>query len=458
MSDWDASVTAITQGEATLLSLWGEQGRVHLAVLADDVIRHSVRDCPDGHYPSLSLLHPPALRLERALRDLHGLIPVGLPDPRPWLDHGARPTNYPFLPVNGENLHQVPVGPVHAGIIEPGHFRFTCDGETVARLEQRFGYLHRGMETLMADTAPEQAARFAGRFSGDSTVAYALAFALAAESATGCEPPPRAVWLRALMAEMERLANHLGDVGAVCNDASLPIMLAHCSMLREAVLRTAERCFGHRLMMDRIVPGGTTCDLYDAGVPDIRSLVQQVRRDFPPLVTLYDLTASLQDRVVSTGRLAPELAQQYGAGGFVGRASGRDFDARRMPGYAPYDSLPFAVPVLEAGDVNARVLIRISEIDESLGLIERLLDGLPASETRRDYIAADGEACALVEGFRGDVFVWLRMENGRVARCHARDPSWFQWPLLESAIEGNIIADFPLCNKSFNCSYAGHDL
>ena len=227
-------------------------------------------DCPDGRYPSVGALHAPAIRLERAMRDLFGLDPVGLPDTRPWLDHGANPTAYPFLPVEGESLHQIPVGPVHAGIIEPGHFRFTADGETVVRLEQRLGYVHKGIDHLMHGATLEQAARLAGRISGDSTVAYALAFARAVEAALGIEPPPRAVWLRGVMAELERIANHLGDFGAICNDASFSIMLAHCGMLRERVLRCAAACFGHRLMMDRIVPGGVAVDLPADGAADIR--------------------------------------------------------------------------------------------------------------------------------------------------------------------------------------------
>jgi Ni,Fe-hydrogenase III large subunit len=304
-----------------------------------------------------------------------------------------------------------------------------------------------------------RAAQLAGRTSGDSTVAYALAFAQAVEAAAGTEVPPRALWLRALMAELERIANHLGDIGAICNDAAFALMHAHCGVLRELVLRAAGGCFGHRLMMDRIVPGGTAADLSEDGVAALRQLLIHVRRRFPELVELYDNTASLQDRTVGTGRIAAELVRQFGAGGHVGRASGRAFDARRTPGYPPYDQLKFEVPVLTEGDVNARVWLRIHEVEQSLGLIEQLLEHLPAGDLRVEIPAEPGEGMALVEGFRGDVLVWLRRDGqGRIERCHLRDPSWFQWPLLEAAIEANIVADFPLCNKSFNCSYSGHDL
>ena len=456
---WQEATRLVAAGEATLLGLWGEPGRVHMAVFDHGVVELSL-DCPGGSYPSVGALHAPAIRLERAARDLFGLDPIGLPDRRPWLDHGANPTAYPFLPVEGESLHQIPVGPVHAGIIEPGHFRFTADGETVVRLEQRLGYVHKGIDHLMHGATLEHAARLAGRTSGDSTVAYAFAFARAVESALGIEPPPRAVWLRGVMAEMERIANHLGDFGAICNDASFSLMLAHCGMLRERVLRCATACFGHRLMMDCIVPGGVAVDLLSDDGADIRWLIDGIRARFPALVELYDKTASLQDRTVGTGILSAELARRFGAGGFVGRASGRDFDARRSIGYPPYDRLHFEVPVLHEGDVNARALIRIKEIDQSLSLIEQMLNDMPEGATRVAFDASGpGEGFALAEAFRGDVLVWLRIDvAGRIDRCHLRDASWFQWPLLEAAIEGNIVADFPLCNKSFNCSYSGHDL
>jgi len=306
-----------------------------------------------------------------------------------------------------------------------------------------------------------QAARLAGRTSGDSTVAYAFAFASAVEAAFGIVAPPRAVWLRGVMAELERIANHLGDFGAICNDASFSIMLAHCGMLRELVLRCAAACFGHRLMMDCIVPGGVATDLSNHGMSLIRSLVSEVRSRLAPLVELYDATASLQDRTVGTGILSAELARRFGAGGYVGRASGRSFDARRSIGYAPYQQLRFEVPVRHDGDVNARIWIRIKEIEQSLSMIPQMLDRLPAGNIRAEWDApgGGGEALALIEAFRGDVLVWLRIDpDGHIDRCHLRDASWFQWPLLEVAIEGNIVADFPLCNKSFNCSYSGHDL
>jgi Ni,Fe-hydrogenase III large subunit len=471
---WQAATDALTAGDLTLLGLWGEPKTVHMAALDGSEVAVLSLACPAGRFPSVGARHPPAIRLERTIADLFGLEAVGALDTRPWLDHGRwgvrhplaeRPEPggpslpYPFLASEGEGLHQIPVGPVHAGIIEPGHFRFTANGETVVRLEERLGYVHKGIERLMQGAELGHAARIAGRTSGDSTVAYAFAFARAAEAATGVVAPPRAEWLRGLMAELERLANHFGDIGAICNDASFVMMHAHCGVLRERVLRFAGMAFGHRLMRDAIVPGGVAVDLAPEAVASLRTLVDDIRKAFPPLVELYDNTASLQDRTVGTGTLKPALARQFGAGGYVGRASARPFDARRALAYPPYDKLRLDVPVRAEGDVNARVWIRIREVEQSLSLIEQILAGLPDGPLTVDLPVVAGEGLAMVEGFRGDILVWLRLgEDGRVKRCHLRDPSWFQWPLLEAVIEGNIVADFPLCNKSFNCSYSGADL
>jgi Ni,Fe-hydrogenase III large subunit len=477
---WHAAAIELAAGRATLLGLWGESGApsmVHMAAMADlgtDIAVVSL-ECPLQTFPSIGALHPPAIRLERAIHSVYGLKPVGTPDPRPWLDLGFWDVEFPlgtrlpavdprpaydFLPVEGESLHRIPVGPVHAGIIEPGHFRFTCSGETVVRLEQRLGYAHKGIEALMAGATIERAAKLAARTSGDSTVAYGIAFAHAVEAALNVEVPTRARYLRALMAELERLANHFGDIGAICNDASFAIMHAHCGILREQVLRAADACFGHRLMMDCVVPGGVAADLRADGSAILQAALRMFRQRFPSLVELYDDTASLQDRTAWTGIVSADYAKQFGASGYVGRASGRDFDARKAISYAPYDELDFTVPVLGAGDVNARVWIRIHEVEQSLALIEQIIARLPDGPIAA-AIADDngtGEGLGFAEGFRGDVLATVRLEDGRVAHGHLRDPSWFQWPLLEAAIEGNIVADFPLCNKSFNCSYSGHDI
>jgi Ni,Fe-hydrogenase III large subunit/Ni,Fe-hydrogenase III component G len=473
---WRQAIDLLAEGRCALLALWGDAPAVHMALLGEvsDDIAVLTYTCRGNKYPSVGARHPPALRLERAIHDLYGLEAADTTDARPWLDLGfwnfrhplgkkataRKAVPYKFLPTEGEGLHQIPVGPVHAGIIEPGHFRFTANGEYVVRLEQRLGWVHKGIEQLMNGATIDEAAKLASRTSGDSTVAYAFAFALAVESALQVKVPLRATYLRALMAELERLANHFGDIGAICNDASFSLMHAQCGILRERTLRAAHACFGHRLMMDVIMPGGVARDIAAEGVVHVDALLAEVRRVFPRLIELYDNTASLQDRTVTTGIVKPELARRFAAGGYVGRASSRAFDARRMLAYAPYNKLSFDVPVLEAGDVNARVWIRIREVEQSLSLIEQILSGLPKGATKTSLGKSKAcEGLGIAEAFRGDVLVWLRLDGkGRVARCHLRDASWFQWPLLEAAIEGNIVADFPLCNKSFNCSYSGHDL
>lgn len=468
-SAWRALALALAAHPAwELLDLWAEPGLVHVALRDSDAgaIAVATLECPENAYPSLAAARPGAIRFERAVRDLYGIDAADAEDKRAWIDHGRWPSGgdhakrpYSFLPVEGESLHVVPVGPVHAGIIEPGHFRFTASGETVVRLEERLGYVHKGTEGLMAGKTPLQAARLASRVSGDSAVAHSLAFALAVENALGLEAPARAVWLRALMAELERVANHLGDVGAVCNDVSFALLHAECAVLREKVLRAADRAFGHRLMMDRVVPGGVARDLDPDALPVLGVLAEELRARVPYLAGIYEEKSSIQDRTVTTGIVPPILVNLFAAGGFIGRASGRDVDARRDHPYAPYDRLSFEVPVLREGDVNARVWVRIREIGQSLLLIEQILAALPGGPIAIDLPVAGGEGIAMVEGFRGEVLCSVRIgEDGSVLRARPRDPSWLQWPLLEAAIKDNIIADFPVCNKSFNCSYSGQDL
>jgi Ni,Fe-hydrogenase III large subunit len=484
---WTAIAKVLGDGEADLLGLWGDAGHVHMVLRASAgdpcVISLAVAD---ESFPSVGRFHPPAIRLERAICDLYGYAPAGAPDSRAWLDHGQwersaplgadvpaprlDPVAYEFQEVHGHGLHQIPVGPVHAGIIEPGHFRFTANGETVARLEERLGYVHKGVDGLVTGADLTKAARVVARVSGDSTVALSFAFARAVEAALGVEAPPRAAILRGVMAELERIANHLGDIGAICNDAAFALILAHCGIFRERVLAASDKAFGHRLMMDCIVPGGVAQDVSKDGiaadgVAAIVAALDDVAPGFEEIVTLYDDTPSLQDRTCATGYTSPDLVRQWAAGGYVGRGSGRGFDARRDLAYPPYDGLVFPAPLYTAGDVDARVRVRIDEVRASMRMVKDWLGALPRGPVLAPLpqVTAPREGVAVTEAFRGDVLVWLRLDAGgqrgiQVARCHVRDASWFQWPLLEAAIKGNIVADFPLCNKSFNCSYSGHDL
>ena len=474
--DWICLAMGCAHGLQDLVALWTDAGSVHLALGSPALNLRVIASLPLKRtgFPSVALNHAPAIRLERALRDLHGVEAQGLPDQRHWIDHGkwpqpppggkkdaARPgTAYAFLPAEGEGLHQIAVGPVHAGIIEPGHFRFTANGEAVVRLEERLGYAHKGIEALCRGADIATAARLAARISGDSTVAYSYGFAIAVEAALGWQPPRRAVILRAIMAELERLSHHINDVGAICNDASVVVLHAHCTLLREDILHTAAACFGHRMMMDCIVPGGVAGQLPPEGAGLIEALLARCATGFEAVVRVYDEAPSLQDRTVTTGIVSAGLVQRFAAGGHVGRASGRAFDTRKIFPYSPYGDLDFTPALRSEGDVNARVWIRIEEVRSSLALIRQLLKELapgPLLAAMPKLRAAAG--ASMVESFRGDVFINVRLDDdGKLAHFHARDPSWFQWPLLEAAIEGNIVADFPLCNKSFNCSYSGHDM
>lgn len=476
-SQWQLMAAALTgEPDLALLALWADTQQVHALLhdQTDGTVLPVSTPVEAGAYPALSPHRPAAAWFERMVRDLWGHEAEGGLDARAWLDHGRWANHAPlslrpaamggapepptFLPVEGDDLHQIPVGPVHAGIIEPGHFRFSAQGETVVRLEIRLGYLHKGTLALMRGKSPRVAARFAARLSGDSTVAHSIAFARAAEAASGADAPPRAVALRAVMGELERLANHVGDIGAIANDAAFAFLPARLGWHRESLLRAANNAFGHRLMMDCVVPGGVTVDIAPEGAQGIARALALLQGELPELLRVYDDYSSLVDRMVGTGAVTPALARAFAAGGFVGRACGRDADVRRAPGYAPYDRLAFTVPILQDGDVDARVRIRVAEIGESIGLIHQLLAELPQGPLSLALPQVSGEGIGWAEGFRGDIWHWLRLDGGMIAAAFPRDPSWLQWPLLENAISGNIVADFPLCNKSFNCSYSGVDL
>jgi Ni,Fe-hydrogenase III large subunit len=474
---WRALASALgDEPSLALLALWADPASVHALFHdeagADFLLASTAVEA--GSYPTLSPARPAAATFERMVRDLWGHSAADGRDARPWLDHGrwdvsaplaARPTARAgspeppeFLPVEGEDLHQIPLGPVHGGVAEPAHFRFTAAGETVLRLEVRLGYAHKGTLALLRGKSPRAAARFAARLSGDSTVAHSIAFARAAEAASATEAPPRAEALRAVMAELERIANHLAALAAIADAAAFAPLQTRCLWLREGLLRAAAAAFGHRLMMDCVVPGGLGVDIVPGGAEAILKPLAVLEAELPTLLGACDDQFSLADRLVGTGRVAAGLAASFAAGGCVGRAAGRAFDVRRNPGYAPYHRLDFDVPVLQEGDVDARTRIRLAEIRESIGLLRALLASLPDGFTILPLPIASGEGIGWAEGFRGDIWHWLRLEGGMIATAFLRDPGWLQWPVLESAILGNAVADFPLCEASFNCSCSGVDL
>jgi Ni,Fe-hydrogenase III large subunit/Ni,Fe-hydrogenase III component G len=437
----------------------------------------------DGSYPDVAAIFPAAERMQRAVFDLHGISAQGAEDRRKWLRHaawpaevfplrkdvaggsklaaGSNPDDYPFVRVEGEGVHEIPVGPVHAGTIEPGHFRFSVVGETVLRLEERLGYKHKGIEKRFEAMTQSEGARLAARVSGDSTVAYAWAYAMALESAAGVAPPPRAAWLRALLLERERIANHLGDLGFLGNDAALSFGFAQFLRLKEEWLRANHALFGHRYLMDAIVPGGASCDVAHPGIQRMLRDQDDLERTVARLKAVYDEHAGLQDRFINCGRVAPPLAARLGLIGLAGRASAQAWDMRAQFPCALYAELDVRMATHRNGDVAARVTVRFEEIFESLRLCRLILERLPdgAINVPVPSAAAGAFGAGWVEGWRGEVFVALETaEDGGIRRCHPHDPSWHNWPVLEHAVIGNIVPDFPLINKSFNLSYSGHDL
>ena len=487
---WSAVARTVADTGGRLVSVWGVDRRasgegmaacVAYAVLEGLVWLELRLDDATQSFPDLAPAFPCAGRMQRAMADLSGLHAEGRHDDRPWLDHGLwssgssplqheappqapagrLPADYPFVRVEGDGVHEIAVGPVHAGIIEPGHFRFSVVGEKVLRLEEHLGYTHKGIERRFTELAPLDAYRLAGRVSGDSTVAYAWAYCMALESAWRCEIPARATWLRALMLERERVANHLGDLGALGNDAALTFGLAQFSRLREDWLRLSKEAFGHRFMMDAVVPGGVVIELAPAMLDRLRQQCDDIERDVRALKVVYDEHAGLQDRFLTTGRVTPQLAAQLGLTGLAGRASGQTADLRCDHEWAPYDRFEVAMATHRNGDIAARVAVRFEETFESLRLIRAICAGLPDDAARADLqpTAAASLGAGWVEGWRGEVFVALEIgADGRIGRCHCHDPSWQNWPVLEHAMIGNIVPDFPLINKSFSLSYSGHDL
>jgi len=475
---WRRAVNALLEARATLLGLWGDKEQVHLALLEEPSADIAVvtLECPDGKFPSIGVAYPPAIRLERAIRDLYGLKPAGAADTRAWLDLGfwgvsqplgankksrkAQPA-YAFLPVEGEDLHQIPVGPVHAGIIEPGHFRFTANGEAVVRLEQRLGYVHKGIDGLMTGADLDKGAKLAGRVSGDSTVAYAWAYAQALEAIASAAVPPRASWLRALALERERIANHLGDLGYLGNDGGFAFGLAQFSRLKEQVLRSNHAAFGHRFMMDHVVPGGVARDLAPEHAAVMVDEAQRLAAEVKVLREIYDEHDGLQDRFRACGRVRPDLAVRLGLTGMAARASGQKHDLRCDFPHSPWDALGVRPIVHDDGDVAARVAVRFDELDESLRLVREIVERLPGGDVVAPVPDPQPYRLGLgcVEGWRGPVLVALELgPGGSIRRCHPHDPSWSNWPVIEHAVIGNIVPDFPLINKSFNLSYSGPDL
>ena len=457
---WRSALVAAKEAGARLGALWASRAPAGVHAL---LVQHERLVCLDlpmegaESFPDASRVFPAAQRMQRAIRDLAGFSSGD--DARPWLRHADGP--YAFVTVEGEGVHEIAVGPVHAGIIEPGHFRFSVVGERVLRLEQRLGYVHKGIEKRFESMTLLEGARLAGRVSGDSTVAFAWAYAMALEQAAAVQPPRRSLWVRALLLERERIANHLGDLGYLGNDGGLAFGLAQFSRLKEDLLRTNAQLFGHRYLMDRVVPGGVAVNLAPGSADTILRECDRLEAEVIALRAIYYDHPGLQDRCINCGHLAPRLAAELGVVGLAARASGIAIDARVYPGIAPYDELQPALCAHRNGDGASRIVVRFEETLESLQLQRRILAALPSGDTKIEVPEPKAHAFGVgwVEGWRGEVFVALEAgAAGRVRRCHPHDPSWQNWPALEHAVLGNIVPDFPLINKSFNLSYSGADL
>jgi len=485
---WQRVAQDMAAAGGRLVTLWasGEDERtvttIHAAFVADPgglVLTLPIAD-RDSPYPGIEDLFPAATRMQRAITDLSGVRSTD-PDTRPWLRHAAWPQtfrplidppalapttepaidSYNFVRVEGDGVHEIAVGPVHAGIIEPGHFRFSVVGEKVLRLEQHLGYVHKGIEQRFTQLPILEAHRLAARVSGDSAVAFSWAYCQALEGIADAEIPPRATWLRALYLEVERVANHLGDLGALGNDAGFAFGLAQFSRLKEQLLRASQEALGQRYLMDAVVPGGTQRDLTRMGIPLLRRCLREIEHEVLTLRTIYDEHEGVRDRFTGAGTVAAELAARLGLTGLAGRASAQAFDLRVDLPCEPYTQLSVNKIVRSDGDVAARVAVRFDELHESCRVIHRILDSLPSGPHLTSVpVPADGAVGAgLIEGWRGPVLVALEAgPAGSIRRCHPHDPSWQNWPVLEHAIIGNIVPDFPLINKSFNLSYSGHDL
>ncbi len=431
-------------------------------------------------FTSLANAIPAVNWQEREVQDWFGLRLVGHPNPRRCALHDDWPEVYPmrkdfdvrtvlppfagerhkFREVEGEGVFQVPVGPVHAGIIEPGHFLFSVAGEPVLYLQLRMFYVHKGTEKLFESLPVPHGVRLAESISGDSGFAHATAFCHAVERAAGVEVPACARVLRSVCLELERLYNHLADIGAICTDVAMVAANMHALRLKERVLRVNEELTGSRLLRGMACLGGVRFD-WDSGQREcLAELVAGLRPEFDSLVGLIEGSSSTLDRLETTGVLRPEVARDLGVVGIAGRASGFDHDLRRDFPHAGYDQVQVRVPVYAVGDVKRRLQVRVDEVRESFSLIEQFLARLPVGPLRVEVgeVPPDRVALGYVEGWRGEIFHWIRTAPGnRLARCKVKDPSLQNWPALSEAVPGNIVPDFPVVNKSFNLSYSGTD-
>lgn len=434
----------------------------------------------DLTFPSITPLMYSGHLFEREMKDMFGFNPVGNPDTRrlvfhenfPWDIHPLRKDfdyktslpqsqgEYFFNRIEGEGLFEIPVGPVHAGIIEPGHFRFSTAGEPVINLEIRLYYKHRGVEKLMETVDFKEGCQVAERVSGDSAVSHATAYCEVLEKIARAEVPASAKYTRMIALELERLYNHITDVGGIATDVAFIFGAARAGILREKIVQLNEELTGSRFLKGLVTPGGVTKDLFAVREKIINTL-KEVEIEFRELVDILYSSASFIDRVKTTGIITKKTVEDLGIVGVAARASGVDIDMRRDAPYEAYNEVEFKVPVYTQGDVFSRLAVRIDEVYESIRIIEQVLSKRPQGGLKVDIARLEPYRYALgyVEGWRGSIIYWIMTSSeGRLCRCKIKDPSFSNWPGLAYAVRRNIVPDFPLCNKSFNLSYAGNDL
>jgi len=443
------------------------------------ILRAPVR-ANDAEFPSLSAELPSVNWQEREIQDWFGLKAVGHPNPRRVALHDNWPDVHPlrkdfaletvlppfegerhiYRPALGEGVFQVPVGPVHAGTIEPGHFNFAVAGEPILYLQLRMFYTHKGTEKLFEKLPIHRAVFLAESISGDSSFSHGTAFCQAIERAAQLEVPLRALIMRTILLELERICNHVADIGAIATDVGFVVANAHASRLKEMLAGLNEKLTGNRLLRGMVCVGGVRRGWDAVQLVSLRGTVDSFATEFQDLIALIDSSESTRDRLEQTGILRPEKAKDLGIVGVAGRASGMDLDARRDHPYAGYSRYSFRVPVYQAGDVSHRMQVRVDEVNESLGIIRSAAEESLHGEFRAQVPPIPADRCALstVEGWRGEIIHWIRTgPNNHLERCKIKDPSLNNWPALVEAVQGNIIADFPVINKSFNLSYSGTD-